>query len=284
MAQTLASWLGIGPGTPNNFGMGGQQNYGGPTATQAALNTGGPNAPTAANQQLQHSDPFGGALTTKLTDAINNPSAYNSDVVQDTYGMLNRQLSEGFDVERQKIQEEMARRGLGDSTIYGGRLGDVAIQQGRAQADLAQKLLTQQAQTYGDDRASALGQGMAHSGQQFGQNLSTAQFNTGREDTGFQHAMAATNFNNNANQQNFQNQMAVQGAQSQANQQNFNNAATQYQINQGANQQNFSQYQQKLKDVLGFGQQQFQNQLNTAEFNAGQDEDMRRLLLQLLGV
>lgn len=167
--------------------------------------------------------PLGGHVVGSLLDSLANPSAYNSDQAKATFDRLNQGLSEGFDVERQKIREEMARRGLGDSTIYGGRLGDVAIQQARAQSDLAGQIAQDQAKSYASDRANAIAQALGYNQSQQGQNLAN------------------------------------------------------FQANQGA-------YRNALQDLLGYGQQSFNNQVTTQQLNNDQSAQQVQFLLSLMGM
>ena len=167
--------------------------------------------------------PVGGNIVPQLLDALHNPSAYNSDQAVQTFDRLNSRLSEGFDQQRQLAREEMARRGLGDSSIYGGRLGDLGIQQARAQSDLAGQIATQQAQQYAGDRAQAIAQAMGYNNAQQG-------------------------FNQNA-----------------------------FQLNQGS-------AQQALQNLLGFGQQSFNNQVTTQQLNNDQSSQQLQFLLNLMGL
>lgn len=116
-------------------------------------------------------------LQQQLGYGLQNPSAYSGDVVMDAYERMNRELGQGFDVERQFINEDAARRGLHFSTIPVGRLGDVGIRQAQAQSDLGSRLLQDQARTYGQDRASIINQAMGYGQNQFGNQLDTARFN-----------------------------------------------------------------------------------------------------------
>lgn len=106
-----------------------------------------------------------------------NPSRYTGDVVMDAYERMDRRLGDQFDVERQLINEDAARRGIYHSTIPLGRLGDVGIRQSQARSDLASSLLQDQAQTYGADRTSAIAQLMGYGQNQFSNQLDTARFN-----------------------------------------------------------------------------------------------------------
>ena len=55
------------------------------------------------------------------------------------------ELEAKFGAERSSLKEELARRGLSDSSIGGGRYGDLAGQQARALSSLQAELLSQQA-------------------------------------------------------------------------------------------------------------------------------------------
>jgi hypothetical protein len=183
-----------------------------------------------------------------IGESLARPSAYDSDQAVETFNRLNSQLSEGFGVERQRIAEEMARRGVGDSTIHGGRLGDVAIQQARAQSDLAGQIATQQAQQYQSDRASALQQALGYGG-----------FQDGRQQQALGNLLGYSGMQNDFQQQQFQNQFAQQ------------------QNAQGVQQQN-------LQNLLGYGQQSFQNQMATANMNNQYQQQQMDFLMSLLGM
>lgn len=202
------------------------QMYPRPT-TQPPVTAPQPSAPQSAPQSaqpdimsvlMQHftqgrgATPLGNGIYGQIMSSLANPSAYGADEAQKTFDRLNSRLSEGYDVERQKIKEEMARRGLSDSTIYGGRLGDVAIQQGRAQSDLAEQIAEQQALRAQQDRASAIQQALGYQGllndqgQQDFQNL----FNFGQQS--FNNQLASAGLNNQLQQQQVQMLLQLLGA------------------------------------------------------------------------
>jgi hypothetical protein len=109
------------------------------------------------NNYATGSNPMLGQLMQMLMGYAKKPSGYDSDMLVGSYNRLNKQLGEDYDVQRQVIKEDMYRRGISDSTIHGGRLGDVATDQARAQEDLAYKLLTDAAQQESSDRQNSLG-------------------------------------------------------------------------------------------------------------------------------
>jgi hypothetical protein len=116
-------------------------------------------------------------LMARLFQYMDNPNAYDSDLVVGSYNRLNNLLTQQGDIERTQIGEEMARRGVGDSTIHGGRLGDVAIQQARARSDLSHQLLEDAARQEGSAVQSALGMGMGYGQQMWDRDFNTWQAN-----------------------------------------------------------------------------------------------------------
>lgn len=199
-------------------GVGSEPNYGAGLNLEQLLTQRLTGSPTVSG-----SGPLDNDIMSKIRDALGNPSAYNSDEAKKTFDRLNAGLSEDFNLQRQGIREEMARRGLGDSTIYGGRLGDVAIQQSRAQSDLAGQVATQQAQQFAGDRAQAIAAAMGYNNSAFGNNLNA--------------------FNANQNS-----------------------------------------YQTALQNLLGYGQQQFNNQATTAQINNDQAQQQINYILAAMGL
>lgn len=253
-------------------------------------------------------------------DSLINPSRYTSDVAMDTFNRLRRGVDEQFGVNKQQIAEEMARRGIDASTIHGGRLGDALIQHDRTLADLAGQITTQQAETYGQDRSLALqnamgynqqefgnalnsfnanlagqaqsdssnlaalntqlqgyAQGRATNAQNFGQNLSAQGFNREGQNQQFTQGLSKSGFNNTVRQNNLQSLMQSLGYDMDANNLAFNQGMAQHQSN-------FNNRQSALNTLLGFGQNQFNNQLASSEFNNNMDQQNIQQILQLLGI
>lgn len=120
-----------------------------------------------------------GTLSNQIQQALTNPSAYGAPQVQAVFDMLNQQLGEDYGYQRKQLNDEMATRGLSESTIAGQRYSDLATEQARAEANMATQLATQAAQTYGQDRNSALQSGLSYTGlgnqsDQFQQELAQA--------------------------------------------------------------------------------------------------------------
>lgn len=99
------------------------------------------------------------ATQQKALDLLNNPSPYGSQDVKNLYSDLGGNIDDQFNVERQQLGEEMAKRGLGTSTIYGGRLNDLNIGQRTAKEELAKNLATNYAQTLGNYQQGAVNTG-----------------------------------------------------------------------------------------------------------------------------
>lgn len=121
---------------------------------QAPANRAGALSSPATEQGVNDS------LNSAVQQALQTPSAYGSQQVQDVYRMLTQNLGQDYDYQRKQLNDEMAKRGLSESTIAGQRYSDLATEQARAQANIATQLATQAAQTYGQDRLGAINAGL----------------------------------------------------------------------------------------------------------------------------
>lgn len=259
------------------------------------------------------------ATFASILQGLANPSRYGAGEVGQAYNVLNNQLTQQGNADYNRINEDMARRGLYASTTAGGRLGDLATNLNQQRADLATNLLTDQAKNYQSDRASAISQALGYGGQQFnqnlggfnanlgaqgqnfGQNLQAGQFNEGLAQNAFQNNLGRNQFLLGQNAQNFGQQAQQFGAnQSEAqnrfnsglaqqnfnlgqNQQNFNQSQGAFQDQQAANQQTFNQLLASLTGQQGYQQQGFQNQLATQQMNNDQQQAYINSLLQMMG-
>jgi hypothetical protein len=102
---------------------------------------------------------------------VANPGAYGAPQAMDTFNRLNTALSEQFGLARRGVDQQAARRGIFDSSIAVGQLGDLATQQARAQSDLAGQIAERAALSNQADRQSANTQALQLAGmdQQAGQ-------------------------------------------------------------------------------------------------------------------
>lgn len=173
------------------------------------------------------------SLASGVQGALNQPSRYDSQLVQDTYNRLGGQIDDQYNAADQALQGNLARRGLGsegDTTIGANDARYQNLQRRTAKSDLANSLAMNVANTQGADRSAALAAAMGYTGQQYGQQLDTA------------------GFNNAANQQNFGNQLSTAGFNNAAGQQSFNNQLATSQYNSSQDQQN----QALLLKLLGY--------------------------------
>lgn len=157
-------------------------------------------------QPGQQSPAFGAAqgqtgmtsnVQTALAQMLANPSAYNTDAVMGTYNRLAGQIDDQYNQQDTRINEEMARRGIYDSSIAGGRLADSNIARRSASVELADRLAQQQAEKFDQARQAALGLGLTDQAQQnqqsqFYSNLAqdNSQFNS---DLGYRRDSLAQN-------------------------------------------------------------------------------------------
>ena len=102
-------------------------------------------APQPAPPPAQ-SQAFLGQLQQQVSQLRQAPSVYGAPQIQQMRQAQQAELEAQFGAQRQMLQEELARRGIADSTIAAGRFGDVAGQQARALASMEADLLTRAAE------------------------------------------------------------------------------------------------------------------------------------------
>lgn len=262
--------------------------------------------------------PLTGQTQQSVQNLLANPSAYNSDMVMNTYNQAKQGIDQTFNTDKTNLDQMMAKRGLYDSTMTGQKYSDLATEKDRSLTGLAQNLITQQAQQYGQDQTNAINAGMNFGNQALNVNQANMANRQGAIGQGLQLGQQGLNINQ-ANQGNLQGalsgalQMGQQGLnQYQANQGALNNqfqagaqlgqqnqnayglnqAARQNQFNaaQGVGQQGLNEYQTNagvqqgyMNQALGYDQNQFSNSLNSAQYNQNQQNQMMALYSQLLG-
>lgn len=195
--------------------------------------------PMRAPQQVQQFAPsqnqqgVQGQLQQSVSEALaRGGSRYALPQVQQVRSALQGDLEQQFGAQRRQLDEEMARRGIGASSIAGGYHGDLMGQQSRAMANLDAQLVQDAARTNQQDLSAALA-----AGQTFDQSL----FN--RDLSGFGANMQATGANNAANM-----------SRDQFNQGQYQNAA-QLALAGASGQEGSRQFdlQQELSRTLGLG-------------------------------
>jgi hypothetical protein len=244
-----------------------------------------------------------------LREALQNPSAFDNAEVRRLYGEMGQNIDDEFAQRQTALREEMAARGLSDSSIMGGRLSDLNVQQRSAQAQLASDLAGQRARDFAGARAQAIGMGQgqraaalseemgrANLGLQ-GQQLSLAQQNAAfnnamaqqdfglrREAQGFNQRMGTADFGLRQNAQSFGQGLQGLQFQNQLGQQGFQNQMDVANFSRNAGNDRFSQNLNWSQFLRGMGQDAFSNDLERARFNQGVLSDQDRFFLQLLGL
>lgn len=64
----------------------------------------------------------------------------SDDALKRSQAYLGGQIDDQFSLKEQELRDEMAARGLGDSTVYGGRMQDLNVARRSAQSDLGERL------------------------------------------------------------------------------------------------------------------------------------------------
>ena len=232
--------------------------------------------------------PVADATQQKMLDILQKPSGWDSDLVQNMYGTMGRQIDDQFAQQDTAINEEMAKRGLYDSSIAAGRLKDSNIGRRSAQTNLADSLLQQMGMNYGSDQARAAGLGAGYQGQQFGEGTQAFSLNQGAQQQQFgqqlgaeqakqgafglnqqgqmansQAGIASMNANLQAQQANQQNAYQYSNLNSQNTLANNNQALQRAQFMSGENQFGTNtanqNAQQRFSNSLAGGQQDFNN-------------------------
>lgn len=193
-------------GGPNIQSTGGLLGYPGYEPTQgypprgsypSPVATGGPGVPPQPDPRAPQPAPspvapgggyasaaggMGGTLQQMLMQLMANPSSYDSAAMQREYESGARGIDDDFALQQTKLREEMARRGLADSSIQGGRLSDLNVGRRSAQVELQDRLLQKQADTRAADLRAALGLGMGFYGDEQDRAMRGAELAANRED------------------------------------------------------------------------------------------------------
>ena len=149
-----------------------------------------------------------GGATSDATQAaiqaqLKNPNAYNSDAVKQAYNWEAGNIDDRFSLEQKQLAEDMARRGLSNSTGelgMGGRLSDLNIAKRSARETLAEQLAQKMAESQQSATGQAIGQGLAgaNSAQQNAQSWLGQLMGYGQQ--GFNNDVTTQSINNQQNQ------------------------------------------------------------------------------------
>lgn len=127
--------------------------------------SGGSTGAFDVNSQMQQS----------LSEALKNPSGFDNAAVQQLYDRMGQNIDDQYAQQQTALREEMAGRGLSDSSIMGGRLADLNVGQRQARTELANQLGIQRAQDYATQRNALLGLGLQNRGQDLSSQQASAQ-------------------------------------------------------------------------------------------------------------
>ncbi len=231
-------------------------------------------APTAqlTSQFQAPNNPLGAQTTGALQSFLSNPNGFNSDAVKQSYNYLSGNIDQDFNQKQLALRDEMAQRGLSESSINGERSNILLGNRRSAQEDLASRLLTQQAESQTGAQNAAIQAAMGYGNQNFNQGLSGYQANQGTNQQNFSQMLQNAAFQGDQNAMQLVQNMGIQGFNNQAGQQGFQNQIQGAQAQQGLdtgqlnNQLNVGGFNQNLAN------QGFQNQMQSAGFNANQNQ------------
>lgn len=173
-----------------------------PMADQGGTPYGGSRTPITGNERPENINPGysdrmsqllqtltdragGGALGDRLQQEamrqLDQPSAYDDELMQGAIAQGRRELDRYFGGLREGLGEELGSRGMEYSTHGSGRYGDLAAQQGYAMQDLMNNILRERAASIGSERAAAFNNAMGLQGQGFNQALGATSLLGGME-------------------------------------------------------------------------------------------------------
>jgi hypothetical protein len=138
------------------------------------------------------------------------PTRFDTQAFQQIRGAQSANLQAEYQAEQQRLNEDLARRGLSASSIGGGRMGDLAGQQARALSSLDANLLSQAAQTQMQDRLAAAGLTQQLAQLAEGQNLGAYQANLAGQGQGFGQQMQSAQMGEQQRQFDIQQQLQRQ--------------------------------------------------------------------------
>jgi hypothetical protein len=145
-----------------------QQAAGAP-GTVTPLGTGGPNMQSAGGQPGGQGGQYGGQgggmgddIMSMLRQLLQNPTAYGSDAMRREFESGARGIDDDFKLRQKGLTEEMARRGLYDSSIAAGNMSDLNIGQRSAETELMDRLLSKRADAQDGGIRSALSAAMGY--------------------------------------------------------------------------------------------------------------------------
>jgi hypothetical protein len=143
-------------------GTGGAGGTTGPTTFTPSSNTGTLDLLKLLTQGAQGQGPGSAvqaATQQKALDLLNNPSPYGEQDVKDLYKYLEGDIQDQYDAQNRNTAEQMARRGLGTSTIYSDNLLKSNLAKRSAQETLGENLAQNYAQTVGNYQTNAVNTG-----------------------------------------------------------------------------------------------------------------------------
>lgn len=266
---------GASPTVPGSYNPGGFQGSYNPIQSPGANLTGQFSAPDTGGLQ--------GQLSGAISGQLSNPNRYNQDAIRSEFERMSGQIDDQFSQKNTLLEEDMARRGLSDSSIRGGRLADLNVEKRSSRTELADRLLEKMAATGSADMNNAISQGLGYGNQQFSQGLQGYQANQGTNQQNFQQMLQDAAFRGDQNAMALVQNMGIQGFNNQAGQQGFQNQMA------GAEMQNQFQGDQLGRQLAagqfnqGLAQDQFQNSLNQTRTNQDLSGASQNQLLQALG-
>lgn len=139
--------------------------------------------PTALQPQIMQS----------LQSLMAKPSSYDTEAMRKEYNAGARTIDDEFATNQRLATEEMARRGLSDSSIRGGRMADLNVGKRSAQVELQDRLQTKLADRQSEDLRSALSLAMGYDDSMFSRSIQTDTLGLEKDKFAYQRSNDAAN-------------------------------------------------------------------------------------------
>ena len=146
-------------------------------------------APQPTAQPQQQGGSVGGDLQQRVQQALASPSRYDLPQVQQVRQALQGDLNQTYDYQKKQLNEELAKRGLSESSIAGQRYSDLGSEQARALANIDAQLLQNYAATSAQDLSASLGAGQNYENSLQSRGLAERQLDQGAKEFDLQHAL-----------------------------------------------------------------------------------------------
>ncbi len=156
-----------------------------PPAPPSGISAAGPPqygaTPAASSTEQNTANQLGTATQNLLLNQLQNPNPLGAQAFQTQMQQAQTGINENMQQQTDAINQNLASRGVYDSSLAGGYLKDLSTSAGRQMASIGADLLPQEAQLQLQGTNSALANMLGYGGQQYQQQYQTAGLNLAQQ-------------------------------------------------------------------------------------------------------